>query len=238
MLNEFCDRFLTKEKSFSCSKCNLIIFSKHCYIGHKKLCYGKGHFGWKCTQCNKFFYRYANETSTSIKKNHNCSTPKKCRICFEVKDSEHICSMRKPRYPPVWPLLAFISLEILETKYEQIPFLLIIYRQRKNNLSFEKFIYSDLPEFYCNEETEERFFQYYPNFDFNYDHKVPKLKQNFHENLKRLFSKNPGSSLKILLLQNLMEKPNITFICQDENSIIMVRNDFAFLQYSKKAVDI
>ena len=230
LIKDFCNRFITQETSFQCPKCNLTIFSKHCADGHKKLCYGKGHFGWKCSKCNKFFYRYSAQTSAIIEKNHKCGMLKKCRVCFEAKSSpEHICAIKKPQYPKTWPLLGFITLELLENS----PFLLIIYVQCKNNLTFKKFVYSDVPEVLCNEKTEDRFFSYYPkNFNVNYEEpKNRKVKQDFKENLKKLLKKNPHNSMKIRLLQTLMTRENITYICQDESSTTMVHTALFFLRY-------
>ena len=170
LLNEFCDRFITTEKSYVCSKCNLTIFSQHCYKGHKRLCYGKGHFGWKCTKCNKFFYRYCDETSNLIKKKNDCSMPKKCRSCYEPKVIDHICAMKKPDYSKTWPSLAFLSLEFLYDKSkDMVPFLLIVYLECKNNHSFKKFTYSIVPQLNSACSNDESFFPYYPEYVYYLD---------------------------------------------------------------------
>ena len=223
LINDFCDRFTTSEHSFECSKCNLTIFSNHCLRGHHRLCYGKGYLGWKCNLCNKFFYRYGEDTSSSIKSNHQCSQAKKCRFCFEPNVSDHICLMKKCLYPKTWPKLGFLSIEFLE-EVTDIPFLLIMYiEQLQKPCKFQRLIFSDLPSHLPSDFSETEFFSYLPqNFNVTHEERIRPLKEDFKENLRILNSKNAENSMKIQLLQVVMKNPNVTYLCQDNNSTLLV----------------
>ena len=159
-----------------------------------------------------------------IKKNHDCSTPKKCRVCYEPKLCDHICTMKKPTYPKSWPSLGFLSIEFMTDKYNDlVPLFLIVYLECKNNRCFKKFTYCDIPELLSDRAIHESFFPYYPEYvSANYETKERKQKQDFSENLKKLFRRNPENSLKIRLLQTILAQPDTTFICQDLHSTVIV----------------
>lgn len=223
LVHEFCDRFSTTEQSFNCAICNLTIFSKHCLKGHRKLCNGQGYLGWKCSTCNKFFYRYTEQNSHEIKRNHTCVDVKKCHYCLKPNSIDHLCEMKKCIFPKTWPILGFLTIEFLQENSQLNPFLAIIYVEKAQEPGcFNRYVMYDLPD--ANESTKIDFFSYFPlNFCIGRDvlrRKVPK--QDFEDNLKRLYQKSPSTSLKIHLLQTLMKSPNVTYICQDENSTILV----------------
>ena len=225
-INNFCDRFLTNQTSFDCPICNLTIFSKHCLKGHRKLCYGKGYLGWKCKQCNKFFYRHHGQTSDLLKQNHTCSQPKMCRFCFEPNSADHLCRIKKCVYPKTWPILGFLAVEFIDKLEESQPFLVIAYLEKDPcHGAFKRYVFSDLPEYLPNECNEINFFNYYPTNlqrSSTYCCKKSSVKQDFQENLKKLRAKDGANNLKIQLLQFLMARPNVTYLCQDENSILLV----------------
>ena len=82
----FCNKNTTTEKSFLCSKCNVTVYSKHCFIGHKLFCYGnKMSFGWKCNQCNVFTYKGSNSVT-----NHICGQLKTCKFIVNRYSSEYL----------------------------------------------------------------------------------------------------------------------------------------------------
>lgn len=57
----FCDSLLSLKNPRTCSVCNLTILTDHCGNGHKKICNGKGHFGWSCKDCKHFFIDMENK---------------------------------------------------------------------------------------------------------------------------------------------------------------------------------
>ena len=230
---EFCDRFLTNESSFLCRICNLTIFSNHCYKAHKKICYGKGSLGWKCLNCNKFYYRYKNKTSDIIKASHYCNEPKHCHFCFKPCEKDHLCCLKKFQLPKYWPLLGFLSVEFIHYSQEEAddhyePFLCTTYIQNKQNpLQWLHYSFSQVPNLLPNTQTTINL----PNFEpqdqnINYNcTKFKKRKDDFKTNLKKLLEKS-GDQLKIAILQFLMSTENTTFVCQTQhgNSDLMVNN--------------
>ena len=222
--NDFCDRLITTEDAFECSLCNLTIFSKHCFKGHHKLCYGKGYLGWKCNSCNKFFYRYSDQTSSSIKTNHKCTEAKKCRFCFQPNLADHICLMKKCVYPKTWPQLAFLSITFLEECDEATPLMILIYIEDLTKPgTFNRLIFSDLINYVPSTLSPLNMSSYYPkNYEVKYETNVRPQKHDFKANLAKLNMKNPTYSLKIRLLQHFMKTPNVTYICQDNNSTLLV----------------
>ena len=225
--NEYCDRLITSEVSKVCPTCNLTIFSKNCLKAHKKICYGKGSFGWKCLKCNKFYYRYKNKTSNVIKSNHVCNEPKNCHYCFETNGENHLCRLKNCQYSKHWPLLGFISLEFIKLCTNTEPFLCTAYVQNKEKPSeWLHYSFSDLPELLPNLQTTINLPTFEPaNQTVNYNcPKFKKKKDDFITNLTKLFAKSQYS-LKTKILQFLMAKQNTTFICQSqhENSDLMVR---------------
>lgn len=219
--NDFCDRFVSKQRPFECPKCNLTIYSEHCLKGHRKLCYGKGHFGWKCNVCDKFFYRYNNETSDSIKCSHTCLSPKKCRYCFEPNTADHICSMRSCKYPKIIPRLAFLNVEFLND-YE--PLLIILYLENSDERGiFKKYVFSNVPNYIPLRISDVSFCNLMPDVQWpNVEKREKKFKQDFKLNLERLNLRSARDCIKTQLLQIILAHRNVTIICQDENSKIMV----------------
>ena len=114
----FCDIKINKtDKKKQCHRCSLILYSSHCEKGHKRLCNGRGHFGWYCLKCKHFTYKTENLTSQELKNNHKCgfTTCRTCRQPIEPKLEEtHLCPIRKEKSTKFWPSLAFINIEFCE----------------------------------------------------------------------------------------------------------------------------
>jgi len=109
----FCDKTISLLPTKICSKCNVTLNSPHCTKGHKIFCYGKiSLFGWKCLLCNKFTYRFGKNNAEILKKEHQCGV-KTCKFCFDKMkiDDDHLCKLKKERYPSSVPSLAFIGME-------------------------------------------------------------------------------------------------------------------------------
>ena len=126
----FCDRNVTKEKSFKCSLCNCTIFSKKCMRGHKKLCNGKGYFGFKCDQCQKFLTSSKGQTSMQMRQAHICNGEVACRICFEKKDNEHLCKLKHLKMPLFHTRLGFFKIKTFST-FPYNPILMLVLREEE-----------------------------------------------------------------------------------------------------------
>ena len=88
---------------------------------------------------------------------------------------------------------------------------------------FQKILFSDLPSHIARQSTEINFFDYKPTpFKVNHNASHPEPKQDFRDNLARLNLKNSEASMKIELLQRLLKTANVTYLCQDNNSTLMV----------------
>jgi hypothetical protein len=114
-LNYCNSKLSTSDKLSMCNICNVVLKTEHCKIGHKKICNGKGHFGFKCLKCKKFTYKRNNETSDSIKQAHQCGI-EKCNNCGnnynpESYEDVHLCPLKKETFAKYWPTLAFLNIE-------------------------------------------------------------------------------------------------------------------------------
>ncbi len=99
-----------------CPRCSIILYSQHCEEGHKKLCNGKGHFGWYCSKCKHFTYKTQTFTSEDLKRTHKCGTMN-CRVCRQLINVEehHLCQLRKEKSTKFWPVIIFLNIEFYET---------------------------------------------------------------------------------------------------------------------------
>lgn len=109
-------------QSVLCNICNCVLKTKHCQKGHKKICNGKGQFGYKCLKCKKFTYRRDNDTSESIKQTHKCGTVR-CRFCSnyyneELNENIHLCLLKKESIPAHWPTLCFMKVSFQDLAEE------------------------------------------------------------------------------------------------------------------------
>ena len=105
----------TSDKLSLCNICNVVLKTEHCKIGHKKICNGKGYFGFKCLKCKKFTYRRNNENSETIKQVHQCGI-EKCKNCGNNYNPDgyeniHLCPIKKEIISKYWPTLAFMKIE-------------------------------------------------------------------------------------------------------------------------------
>ena len=114
---DFCDKNTTKEKPFTCFRCNVTCYSQHCFSGHKLLCSGIGTFGFKCLSCNKFTYRHGNISGTDIRNQHQCGEFKMCIFCRELSEKNHLCKLKKEPLPKNETRLAFIEMFHFDTSF-------------------------------------------------------------------------------------------------------------------------
>ena len=224
-MNEFfCDKLLTCEQPQICGLCNVTLFSANCAQAHRKVCNGKGHFGWKCDFCNKFTYRYGSETSADIKKNHICGEGKKCRYCFETMESDHLCKLIKVKYPSSCPKLGYLSIVFLSeatitNEFDQ-PFIIATCVEKDCSEGLYDYkLFSDETDLIPNISSIVKLTKL--NFAINNEEKQKKPKEDFVSNMARL-QRRKNSSIIFQLLYYLLANINTTFICSDENSVLMV----------------
>ena len=82
------------------------------------MCNGQGTFGFKCLKCNKFTYRFGNETSSNLQQKHLCSDLKICNCCKERKEPNHLCKLSKEALKQSETKLAFITFEHFDNSSE------------------------------------------------------------------------------------------------------------------------
>ena len=251
LFQDFCDKNICQENSFTCNLCNITCYSLHCYKGHKKMCNGKGTFGFKCLTCNKFTYRSGNH-ELSLKDRHKCNEFKKCNFCTEIKDDNHLCKLTKEIVRQNEMKLAFIGIENIDnssenclqcmnertvtqllcdkhknvTENNEDPLLVMIYYEENEKGLFSKY---ELNNF----EDTPRIIKTSNILSHNYCEVIPqnifskakspirKTTQDFISNYEKLQVKETVK-LSDLLLQLIITWKDTTFICQDEDSICYV----------------
>ena len=243
LAKDFCNKNISNETPFDCQKCNLTMYSQHCFEGHKRFCYGKNiSFGMKCKFCNIFTYK--GNSSTNII-NHKCGAMKMCKYCFECQEPNHLCKLKKEIVNSNWPRIGFIS----SASYDNLPdkcnkcpkfqkctkncskdfefeiFLIFIYREENVRGSFTKYVISkDLNV----QEKEDNVLncQYYKNitkYPFKKYNQIQKKTTDFERNYELLMTKD-YSTLISELLKLTMDKDyaNTTYICQNSDSTTFV----------------
>lgn len=108
----FCDSKLKKDANEKCNLCNVLLVSKECKKGHRRLCNSKG-CGYFCDSCKRFTYSSSHSNSKMLKENHECSD-RICKVCFRPKGENHLCKLILEKYPKTRTKLGFIYFEICE----------------------------------------------------------------------------------------------------------------------------
>jgi len=224
--NNFCDKLVSSEPTLLCEICNCTLYSKHCLKGHRTFCNGiKGHFGFKCLKgCNRFIYASKNQTSSSIKENHECGTDVKCKFCFKTREPNHLCKLKPTRILNYHSRLAFFNLEFLDLE-EPIPIFALFYVEEDIRGTFKKHLIAD--EILSLNILPESFnYQYFlPNQGQNFNNatkRKAKVTQDFVEAIASLkYSENFNFNKQLALF--FLSSPNTTFICQDKEGSTMVR---------------
>lgn len=226
LVNNFCNQLITNESIFQCEICNCTIFSKQCLKGHRVLCNGKGHFGYKCNACSKFTYAQS-DTSFDLKKSHMCNHHQRCRLCFDVKKENHFCRLKKVLFPKHFNRLIFFVLEIEENyDNESNPMLAIFNIESSIRGVFEKSMISQDSVIF--DQKPERFsFQYFktniPKDNLKFGDSGPKkINQMFKKNIEKLKQSN---NFEEKLINFFLSFQNTTFVCQDIDGKIMVSLD-------------
>ncbi len=131
----------------------MVLKTEKCKLGHKKICNGKGHFGFKCLKCKKFTYRRNNENSETMRQVHQCGI-EKCNNCgnnFNPDGYEdiHLCPIKKETVTKHWPSLAFLKIEFQHTSEHNC------YNCFKKRLSYAKVNNQSLKNVFKLPKSEE-----------------------------------------------------------------------------------
>ena len=221
----FCDKLTTSESSFKCPLCNCHIFSKKCYAGHKRFCRGQGYFGYKCDECNKFTYCKGNN-SVQLSNNHKCTDLKMCKICFKMKEPNHLCQMKFEKSATYHTRLAFFKIAF--DKISNEPLFALFYREENLRGDFSKYIFFDpnlnSSNIIENNQLSSPYFDSQlpiPNQDFPRMSKI-KLKDNFISSLKSLEESEETFSKQLAMFLLDQNFTNTTYLCEDSSSINLV----------------
>ena len=237
---------MTNEASFNCFKCNLTLYSQHCFLGHKRFCYGKNiSFGIKCKNCHVFTYKGSSATNII---NHQCGATKMCKFCFQAQELNHLCRLKTEFVNKNWPRIGFIGSASIDTlpencflclqskicevhtnldkDFEFKLFLIFVYREEKQRGSFTKYVLS--PDLNINTKQEDVInYQYFKNIDkhpFQKYNQAQKKTTDFERNYEQLISTSDDTTLIRQILMLTMDKDfaNTTYICQNNNSTTFV----------------
>ena len=231
LLRFFCDKFVTMDKPFTCEICCCTMNSKHCYNGHKLLCNGAGHFGFKCqTHCKRFFYANGTLTSKQLKESHNCFDFSICKFCYKKKESDHICKLRWPKAIMSHNRLCFFNI-IFNENENLDPYLALFYREEKERGNFTKYCFVNETPFGFSNETSEDYLSYnyfpsdldVPNKDFLSLNRRKKRKST--EDFRRNSAKLSENRLRTKILKFILDENyrHTTFICNSSsNETILV----------------
>lgn len=214
-----------------------------CSENHKKLCSGKGYFGYKCLTCDKFNYPSRNETTEDIKNRHICWSKfcPKCFTSYEDKDDQyHQCLLRKEEPSKNWPHLAFLHIELM-AKIDKEPLtsydtnIVLVYVENKiKRGQFDRKVFSHFKELQKFHDETILNFPYWSlsecplSNERNGAQKVPNA-------IIRKLTKKIEVDKKLInefLLELCNEKwSGTTFLLQDEDSLKMVSyNAYNFSQ--------
>jgi hypothetical protein len=242
---QFCDKNISTEIPFDCQKCNVTLYSQHCFLGHKLFCYGQNtSFGMKCKNCNVFTYKGSSRTNIT---HHRCGQMKMCKFCFEPQESNHLCKLKKEFVNKNWPRIGFIGSfsypnlpekcylciqfgkcsqhSKIEKDFEFNLFLMSIYREENKRGHFTKHVIS--PDLNINQKEENALmFEYFKNIDqhpFQKYNQAQKKTTDFERNYELLMTKDNNSLIcQVLKLTMDKEFAYTTYICQNNDSTTFV----------------
>jgi len=227
----FCDKLTTSEQAFLCDICQCTVYSQHCYKGHKLVCNGQGHFGYKCLVCGKFTYASKTMTSQYLKTHHVCDNFVKCKYCYKIKENDHLCKLSRTKLQTSHNRLAFFHLEFDQLDDFAIePILMLSYLEQGRRGTFKKYCISKTN--YNSSCTDDQFeFVYFPpnvpNTEFENLKVSCKITQDFiAKNAKLSLAQNFKSKLTYFFLSS----SNTTFVCQDFDGKVMVNHSKVFMR--------
>jgi len=231
LLKHFCDRLITKEKEFLCKICNVTLYSKHCYQGHRLACNGLGHYGFRCLSCSSFTYASKHMTSGYLKATHVCSSNKTCKFCYSFKEVDHLCKLSQTKVSKWHNRLGFFDLQYLVMDDKSIQSIFaVFYLEQESRGNFQKYFITDMN---INSScTDDRFFvQYFPPNTLNTDFTALKLtKKVTNDFVSKLENLSRWTDFTSKLIFFIISSTNTTFVCQDGDGTIMVRTFKHFIQ--------
>ena len=228
LLHFFCDKFVTIDKSYLCKICGCTINSTHCYNGHKILCNGVGHFGFKChSHCKRFFYSNNHQTSQQLREAHNCFDFSICKYCYVPKEPNHLCKLRWPQPILSHNRLCFFNIIFSPNDENYCPLLAIFFREELYRGNFTKYCFID--ERACNSNCEDIVNNY---ITFNYFHSATSLnnlefddlykrkKKKITEDFRRNCSKLKCSELGPKILKFILDEKfcHTSFVCNSSTT--------------------
>lgn len=219
--SHFCDsKIANKNYTKICGRCNLTLQSFNCFENHNKICFGRGYFGWKCLNCNRFFSPTKNFTSNIIKNQHQCGS-KFCRTCYNyyfVKEF-HLCDLKKETVNKQIPKLAFISYAI--TSESIINFLTVLKETSIGH--FDKLTFSGFDN--SSKIENDYHLSNYFTWPYEYDEYQPKVITN-HDLLAHIDRLKNISDASLNVVQKFIKSIltnttwlNTTFIITDHATI-------------------
>ena len=171
-----------------------------------------------------------------LQASHMCGEVKSCPYCRQTKNDNHQCPLRKEVITKNWPKLAFIGMEHFENCSEDLlndPVMAIIYCEEDSFGNFTQYEFHNFKDHTIVSKTESFLnYNYLPDFCQNMVfnskplQRKTKITQDFKTNYNSLQNNRPESLMDNLLQLITSEKwQNTTFICQDEDSLTLVRID-------------
>lgn len=216
--NNFCDKLVSLEPTMICEICNCTIYSKHCLKGHRTFCNGtQGHFGFKCTSCNRFFYASKKLTSKVLKETHICNKDLLCKTCLQPKDEDHLCKFKPQKPSKGHNRLCFFNLEV---DHFSKPLLCLFNLEQDERGKFQKYVIADPAlNFYTPNETFV--FRYFLQNTKNTDIPSPNPKRKAKvtidfKSLQATLRQTDSFDFNNELISFFLSSNNTTFICQDK----------------------
>lgn len=218
----FCDKNITNEGLTKCSICNLSIYTKQCKDNHKKICCGKGNFGYYFDCCNRFVSGHDKEHLIA---SHHCRDDPICKFCYKSRDQDHLCRLKTDKFPKDIPRLAFMSIDFFKTNVLKDdcpnPCIALVWRETTERGNFQKYIVKN--DSISTSSSAKFIFNYLPTILQKKPFQCKLLKKNSVLNLTLDKLKHSIESDCITNLLKLILDTNFTcttYICQDSNSVI------------------
>lgn len=224
----FCDKNMYPSVSNSlksCEICNLPIYSEQCKLNHRKICNGQGGFGFYCPHCKQF----TSGRTQKVKLNHKCEYEPKCTICYEKKEEDHLCKLKKEKHTAIQPRLAFIDIQFFASKSENTDenepsCLAVVYLEIRRG-TLKKYIFADNKLNLDYSMEHEIVHDYLPDClkKQNFASKFPKPRSIIATCIEKLkITKDPDCLTKLLNFILHIDNTCTTYICADPDSQILM----------------
>ena len=149
-----------------------------------------------------------------------------CKICFKMKEPNHLCQMKFEKSATYHTRLAFFKIAF--DKISSEPLFALFYREENLRGDFSKYIFFDpnlnSSNIIENNQLSSPYFDSelpIPNQDFPRMSKI-KLKDNFISSLKSLEESEETFSKQLAMFLLDQNFTNTTYLCEDSSSINLV----------------